>query len=96
MNRKEFLLELGLPEPKTPDDRGRLETFLKEIVRAIPFIEARVFRLSIGLDEREYSKEQVIEILGLTPQRMLEIEAKILARFRTPERLERLRAALSV
>ena len=73
-------------------DQSLLAEQVEEVLDTLPPREARILRLRFGLeDSRSYTLEEVAEVLGLTRERIRQIQNQALRRLRHPKRARLLR-----
>jgi len=78
-----------------------LESDIREgtahVLRNLPPIEEKIIRMRFGIGhDREHTLEEVAQDIGLTRERIRQIEVKALQRLRSPENTRRLGSLLSV
>ena len=67
------------------------------VLRNLPPIEEKIIRMRFGIGhDREHTLEEVAQDIGLTRERIRQIEVKALQRLRSPENTRRLGPLLSV
>ena len=72
-----------------------LSTEIEKVLSTLTAREERVIRLRFGIGfERDYTLEQVGEILGLTVERVRQIEREAMRKMRQPNRAKRLKGFL--
>ena len=70
-------------------------TILDDVLRTLTPREADVLQLRFGLDERgDHTLEEIGQMLGVTRERIRQIEVKAIKKLRHPSRASRLGAAL--
>jgi len=80
-----------LPDPIEEVMQKDLARVMNDCLDSLTPREAKVLRLHFGLDrDRDYTFEQIGEILGVTRERVRQIEAKALRKMRSPVRSQRL------
>lgn len=86
----------GAEDPAAPNERGELQRLLEDAVSHLPPREKAVLRLRFGIGAAALpTLEQIGQVLGVTRERVRQIEVKALQRLRQGERAEGLEAFLS-
>jgi RNA polymerase sigma factor (sigma-70 family) len=85
--------QLELP-PDAPHDRIDADNTIKEMLALLPPREERVLRRRYGIDCEPGSLEEIGKEFGITRERVRQIEAKAVRRFKDPGRAEEIRDAL--
>ena len=84
-------------EPEVEVEGRLLTETITEALATLEPRDAKVLRLYFGLQgEREHTLEEIGNMLGVTRERIRQIEAKTLAKLRHPQRSQRLREFLEV
>jgi RNA polymerase sigma factor (sigma-70 family) len=87
---------LSITDP--PEDlvaEGEMSRAVEAVLQSLPPIEQQVLRARFGMDDgHEQTLEQVAASLGVTRERIRQIEAKALRRLRHPSRTYRLKSFL--
>jgi RNA polymerase primary sigma factor len=80
------------PPPEEEVQRACLKERVAEVLRTLPEKERLVLELKYGLNgEKEHTLEEIGKILGVTRERVRQIELQALRRLRHPSRARRLR-----
>jgi RNA polymerase primary sigma factor len=92
----EFIEDDVTPNPSSMASDTLLEEHMEDALASLTAREARVLRLRYGLEDGEdYTLEQVGEKLGLTRERIRQIQAHALRRLRHPSRSRNLKPFLN-
>lgn len=92
----EFIEDDVTPNPSSMASHSLLGEQVEDALASLTPREARVLRLRYGLEDGEdYTLEQVGEKLGLTRERIRQIQAQALRRLRHPSRSRNLKAFLN-
>lgn len=93
----DFLEDETIPGPADETSRQLLREQMKDILDSLSPREQRVIELRFGLDEkgRSHTLEEVGQKLGVTRERVRQIEAKALRKLRHPLRSRKLKDYLS-
>lgn len=87
-----------LPAPKTVEDEMVRRDFLEattEVLKTLWPREERIIRMRFGLDEdREATLKEVSQALGVTPERVKQLESRALQKLRHPSCNKKLREFL--
>lgn len=91
----DFIEDAGAVAPADVVNTSMLRDVLQEILQELPPREVRVLQLRYGLvDGETYTLEEVGKKLGVTRERVRQIEAQALSRLRHPAHARRLREFL--
>ncbi len=91
----DFIKDETTLAPEEVATQSMLREQLEEILRLLPPREVRILQLRYGLlDGKAYTLEEVGRKMGVTRERVRQIEAQALARLRRPEIRERLQEYL--
>ncbi len=92
----DFVEDASLPTPGDEASRSLLKEQMRDVLKALTQREREVLELRFGLkDGRAYTLEEVGQMLGVTRERVRQIEAKALRKLRHPQRSHKLRDYLS-
>jgi len=92
----DFIEDTGSPAPDEETSSSVLREMLHEILQDLPPREVRILELRYGLvDGRTHTLEEVGKKLGVTRERIRQIEAQALRRLRHPRRSRRLKGFLN-
>jgi len=92
----EFIEDEVTPPPTAEASQSLLEEQLEEALASLTPREAEVIRLRFGLDDgRSYTLEEVGQKVGLTRERVRQIQAEALRRLRHPSRSRLLKGYLN-
>ena len=92
----EFIEDEVTPPPTAEASHSLLEEQLEEVLASLTPREAKVIRLRFGLDGgRSYTLEEVGQKIGLTRERVRQIQAEALRHLRHPSRSRLLRGYLN-
>jgi RNA polymerase primary sigma factor len=92
----DFIEDAGSPAPDEETSSSVLREMLREILQDLPPREVRILQLRYGLvDGRTHTLEEVGRKLGVTRERIRQIEAQALRRLRHPRRSRRLKDFLN-
>ncbi len=86
----DYLVDLGAPDPVATTDLRRFNARLDELLAELPDREAAIVRARFGLDGAPRTLQEVAGMLGLSRERVRQLEARALRRMRSS--LERPRA----
>jgi len=82
---KDFIEDEGLPTPVETVDESSLREQLRSVLQTLPPREVRVLQLRHGLhDGKSYTLERIGRMMGVTRERVRQIEAQALSRLRAP------------
>jgi RNA polymerase primary sigma factor len=88
----DFIEDEECPAPDDAVSSAMLQEMLKDILQELPPREVRILQLRYGLvDGETYTLEEVGRKLGVTRERVRQIEAQALSRLRHPTHARRLR-----
>jgi len=88
----DFIEDVESPEPVEMVTSGMLRDQLSDILSSLPPREVRILQMRYGLvDGETYTLEEVGKKLGVTRERVRQIEAQALSRLRHPTHSRRLR-----
>ncbi len=88
----DFIEDEDSPAPDERVTRGMLRELLRDILQDLPPREVRILQLRYGLvDGETYTLEEVGKKLGVTRERVRQIEAQALSRLRHPTHARKLR-----
>ncbi len=88
----DFIEDVESPEPVEMVTSGMLRDQLNDILSSLPPREVRILQMRYGLvDGETYTLEEVGKKLGVTRERVRQIEAQALSRLRHPTHSRRLR-----
>jgi RNA polymerase primary sigma factor len=91
-----FIEDEEAPSPTQSAERRLLRESLEEMLTDLKPREVRVLRLRCGMqDGRNYTLREVGEKLGVTRERIRQIERKALRKLRHPRHSRKLRGYLS-
>ena len=91
----DFIEDEGVEDFSLRADQGMLEEVVERALLVLKAKEAQVLRLRFGLDDgKDRTLEQVGEVMGVTRERIRQIERKALNKLRHPHWAERLRPYL--
>jgi RNA polymerase primary sigma factor len=91
----DFIEDEDSPAPDEDVTAGMLRELLREILQVLPPRTVRILQLRYGLvDGETYTLEEVGKKLGVTRERVRQIEAQALSRLRHPTHSRRLRGFL--
>jgi RNA polymerase primary sigma factor len=91
-----FIQNEQVPAPSDVAAQHSLADEMEEVLATLTPREARILRLRFGLqDGYSYTLKEVEEKMGLTRERIRQIESEALTRLRHPSRSRKLRAHLS-
>jgi len=91
-----FIEDESAPTPAQTTEQHQLREDLEKMLTSIPPREARILRLRFGLmDNRHYTLEEIGRRIGVTRERVRQIERQALKRLRHPRRRRKLRGYLS-
>ncbi|MEA3342486.1 MAG: sigma-70 family RNA polymerase sigma factor [Chloroflexota bacterium] len=91
-----FIEDESAPTPAQTTEQHQLREDLEKMLTSIPPREARILRLRFGLmDNRHYTLEEIGNRIGVTRERVRQIERQALKRLRHPRRRRKLRGYLS-
>lgn len=82
---------LEAPEPDASLETKDKALLVNDALDSLRPIEARVLRMRFGIGTTEHTLEEVAQVLGVTRERIRQIEAKGLRLLRAPERAKPLR-----
>ncbi len=92
----DFVQDDSLPTPGDEASRSLLKEQMQDVLKVLNPREREVLELRFGLkDGRSYTLEEVGQILGVTRERVRQIEAKALRKLRHPQRSHKLRDYLT-
>lgn len=92
----DFIEDDTMPGPADETSRQLLREQMKDILDSLSVRERRVLRLRFGLDDgQSHTLEEVGQKLGVTRERVRQIEAKALRKLRHPLRSRKLKDYLS-
>lgn len=92
----DFIENEDIPSPAESAESGLLREDLQEALSTLTPREARILRLRFGLEgEETYTLREVGEKLGVTRERIRQIEGKALRKLRHPRHSRKLREYLS-
>jgi len=92
----ELLPSEGAVDPAAPSEQGELQRLLEEAISNLPPREKAVLRLRFGIGTTQLpTLEEIGKVLGVTRERVRQIEVKALQRLRRGGRAESLEAFLS-
>jgi RNA polymerase primary sigma factor len=92
----DFIEDETMPGPADETSRQLLREQMKDILDSLTARERRVLRLRFGLDDgQSRTLEEVGQKLGVTRERVRQIEAKALRKLRHPLRSRKLKDYLS-
>jgi RNA polymerase primary sigma factor len=87
----DFIQDVESPAPVEIATQNLLKENLSEVLSTLPPREVRILQLRYGLlDGRSYTLEEVGRRMGVTRERVRQIEAQALTRLRHPNHRERL------
>lgn len=86
---------LDAPEPDAAVDAKDKAALIRDALDSMTPVQARVLRMRFGIDTNEHTLEEVAQLLGVTRERIRQIEAKALRLLRAPERSKPLRPYVS-
>ncbi len=90
-----FIEDESAPTPAQTTEQHQLREDLEKMLTSIPPREARILRLRFGLmDNRHYTLEEIGRRIGVTRERVRQIERQALKRLRHPRRRRKLRGYL--
>ena len=88
---KDFIEDEGSPTPVETADKSSLREQIQDVLQALPPREELVLRLRYRLkDNKFYTLEQVGRKMGITRERVRQIEAQALSRLRAPSQKQKL------
>jgi RNA polymerase primary sigma factor len=88
----DFIEDVESPEPVEMVTSGMLKDQLRDILSSLPPREVRILQMRYGLvDGETYTLEEVGKKLGVTRERVRQIEAQALSRLRHPTHSRKLR-----
>jgi RNA polymerase primary sigma factor len=72
-----------------------LQSLIRELLDSLPHRQASVIRMRFGIDcDEEYSLAEIGEVMGLSRERIRQIEVQALTKLRCPERIRRLAGSI--
>ena len=81
----DFIEDYGIPAPDVTETYNRLKEPLEFFMDPLPPREVRILQLRYGLlDGQAYTLEEVGRKMGVTRERVRQIEAQALSRLRHP------------
>lgn len=81
----DFIEDVESPKPEELASHNLLKQQLEQVLSDLPPREARVLKMRFGLmDERIHTLREIGERMGVTRERIRQIEAKALQRLRKP------------
>ena len=87
----DFIEDAESPAPTEQVTDNLLKEHLREVLESLPPREVRILQLRYGLlDGRSYTLEEVGRKMGVTRERVRQIEAQALSRLRHPDHREKL------
>jgi RNA polymerase sigma factor (sigma-70 family) len=91
-----YLLEGEIKDPETlmieqEEDPGFLDEALEEVLKKLPEKHEEVIRLRWGLNGKKHTYQEVGEIIGVTRERVRQIEMRALRSMRHPVHSRKLR-----
>jgi len=91
----DFIEDTDIPAPDEAVTSSMLRELLQEILQGLPPREVRILQMRYGLvDGETYTLEEVGKKLGVTRERVRQIEAQALSRLRHPTHSRRLKGFL--
>ncbi|HRE27873.1 MAG TPA: sigma-70 family RNA polymerase sigma factor, partial [Anaerolineales bacterium] len=88
----DFIEDEDSPEPVEIATRNLLKEQIREVLNGLPPREVRILQLRYGLlDGESYTLEEVGKKMGVTRERVRQIEAQALSRLRHPTHRRKLR-----
>jgi RNA polymerase primary sigma factor len=91
----DFIEDKKSPSPEVSATHALLKEHIKEVLNFLPPREANVLQLRYGMvDGKYYTLEEVGQKVGVTRERVRQIESQALNRLRKPEILDKLKAYL--
>jgi RNA polymerase primary sigma factor len=91
----DFIEDNETPAPDEEVNSAVLRESMEDILQDLPPREVRVLQMRFGLTDGEtYTLEEVGQKLGVSRERVRQIQAQALSRLRHPTRARRLRAFL--
>ena len=91
----DFITDVESPEPASVTEQKMRREHIDEELAKMPAREVQILKLRYGLHDGEaYTLEEVGKMMGVTRERVRQIEAQALSRLRHPEQRQKLREYL--
>jgi RNA polymerase primary sigma factor len=89
------LPDMTSPSPEEALHRESLRSLVRKLLEDLPTREASVIRMRFGIDcDDEHTLEEISHVLGVSRERVRQIEKEIFTKLRRPERLRQLAEAI--